>query len=81
MSTRPYVVSFLRDKGAVTFKAPRYFSRLDTAVPRGVAILLCEGQPGDVVEVASNDFGFQIATIKVHAGGRLTIALSPHLKE
>jgi hypothetical protein len=51
----------------------RRFARLTTAVPRIVQLLLDFGQPGDVAEVAHAEFGFQIATIKVHVGGRIDI--------
>jgi hypothetical protein len=52
---------------------PRRYARLNTAVPRVVQILLDQGSPGDVAEIAHAEHGFQIGTVKVHAGGRIAI--------
>jgi len=52
---------------------PRRYVRVQTAIPRAVEILLWLGSPGDVVELSHAEFGFTIATIKVHVGGKVTI--------
>lgn len=79
MSARPYVMSFLRGKDNTPFKPMRHYARLNTAVPRAMAILLDEGQPGDVIELASTDFGFQVATITIHTGGVFKVQLAGDL--
>lgn len=79
MSTRPYVMSFLRGKGKTPFKPMRHYARLNPAIPRVMALLLDEGQPGDVIELASTDFGFQVATITIHTGGVLKVQLAGDL--
>lgn len=81
MSTRPYVMSFLRGKDKTPFKPMRYYARLNTAIPRAIGLLLDEGQPGDVIELASNDFGFQVATVTVHAGGTFKVQLAPGITQ
>jgi len=51
----------------------RRFVRLDTAVPRMIQLLMLNGEPGDVVEIASYEFGFSALTITAHVGGGFTI--------
>ena len=54
----------------------RYYARLDTAIPRAVQLLILEGQPKDVIELAHSEHGFQIGTIKIHVGGRIDVQFS-----
>jgi len=58
----------------------RRFVRLDTAIPRAVQLLILQGQPGDVIELAHHEHGFQIATIKIHSGGKFNIQISKELQ-
>ena len=55
------------------FLNPRRYVRLNTALPRCVNLLLDVGQPGDVAEISHAEHGFQIATVKIHAGGKIDI--------
>lgn len=62
----------------------RYYIRLTLAIPRAVQLALETGRPGDVVEFAHANLGFQIATVKVSVGASLksiTIALSDEILE
>lgn len=43
----------------------RYYSWMDTAMPRAVQLALQTGQDGDVVEFASQELGFQIGVLHV----------------
>jgi hypothetical protein len=72
-------MSFLRGKDKTPFKPMRHYARLNTAIPRAVMILLDEGKPGDVLELAHSEHGFQIATITIHVGGLFKIKLSEDL--
>jgi len=77
---RKYVFTWLRqvhDENQVL--STRRFARLDTCIPRAVQLLLLEGHPRDVIEIAHADHGFQIATVKIHAGGKFTIEVSKEL--
>lgn len=76
MSTRPIVATIYRD-GKV--HSMRHYARITTALPRGVAILLEHGQPRDVIEYASAEHGYQIGTVKVHAGGKIDIKFDSSL--
>lgn len=73
MSLRPYQATHLRNHTPIS--RPRHFGRIDTAVPRMIQLLIQNGHPGDVVEIAHSEWGFQIATVKIHVGGKLTINL------
>lgn len=68
--SRPYVGSYQRHFSP--YKKAHYV-RLDTAIPRAINHLLLHGMPGDVFELAHSEFGFQVATVKVHVGGKITI--------
>lgn len=72
MKTRPFKLTFDR-KGKNFIGVTRYYTQLTNAIPRAMQLLLLHGQPGDVAEISNANFGFQIATIKVHVGGRFTI--------
>lgn len=72
MSSRPFIGSYVRKN--VVLKT-RNYARLNTALPRAMTALLTEGQPGDTFELASREFGFQIATIRVHVGGKFTVSI------
>lgn len=78
-TTRPYVLSFLRGKDKYPFKPMRHYARLTTAIPRAVGLLLQEGEPGDVLELAHAEHGFQIATITIHVGGVIRIRIDEAL--
>ena len=54
-------------------EARRQYARISTAFPRAVQLLMLEGEPGDVIEFAHADFGFQIGTVKIHVGGKITV--------
>lgn len=51
----------------------RYYSRISTAFPRAVQLLMSEGKPGDTVEIASNNFGYQIGTARLSVGGSINV--------
>ena len=69
----PIVATFYRKNKELS---SRRFSRIGTAFPRAVQVLMLDGQPGDVVEFSSREWGFQIGTVKIHAGGRMSITWS-----
>lgn len=69
---RPYGLTFDR-KGKNFIGITRHYTKLTRAIPRAMELLLLNGQPGDVAELFHTEHGFQIATIKVHTGGRFTI--------
>ena len=73
MTSRPIIATFYHRKRAAR---PRHFARVDTAVPRCMLRLLQHGEPGDVIELAHAEFGFQIGTLKIQAGGAFTIQLA-----
>lgn len=70
-SNRPIVVTFSNTNGKVIWM--RYFARLETAIARAASVLVLQGAPGDKMEIASNDYGFQIATLRIKTQGQLTI--------
>lgn len=53
----------------------RRYARIQTAIPRAISWLLLEGEPGDLVEFSLAHSGTQLAVIKVHAGGGITIKI------
>lgn len=55
----------------------RYYNWMDTAMPRAVQLALCYGEPGDVVEFASVELGFQIGTLKVLPKQQVELKYSP----
>lgn len=60
---RPILATVFR-KGKKTSK--RQYARITTAFPRAVQVLMETAQPGDVVEFAHADWGFQIGWVKIH---------------
>lgn len=72
-SNRPIVVTFSSSTGGRRVIWIRYFARLETAIARAASVLVLRGAPGDSMEIASNDYGFQIATLVIKAQGHLTV--------
>ena len=71
---RPYLAILHRTepgRKSTTILWTRYFKRLDTGIPRAVQLAMLEGQPGDIVEFASANHGYQIATIKLTVNAKL----------
>ena len=68
-----WIATFSRPGSNAYWLKPRRYTRISNSVPRAVYLLMMKGQPGDVVEIASADFGFQAMTVKLHVGGGLTI--------
>ncbi|QBJ04474.1 hypothetical protein HOV23_gp099 [Pseudomonas phage Lana] len=58
----------------------RYYSWMDTAMPRAVQLTLQTGEEGDVVEFASTELGFQIGVLHVRPRNRLELEYSPLVK-
>jgi hypothetical protein len=55
----------------------RYYNWMDTAMPRAVQLALCYGVPGDVVEFASVELGFQIGTLTLLPKQKVELTYSP----
>ena len=55
----------------------RYYSWMDTAMPRAVQLALQTGHEGDVVEFASTELGFQIGVLHVLPNNRVELEYSP----
>ena len=55
----------------------RYYSWMDTAMPRAVALALNTGEIGDVVEFSSVELGFQIGTLHVCPKNKVELTYSP----
>lgn len=72
MATRPILATYYRRHQPIT--TSRY-ARITTAFPKALTRLLLDGEPGDVVEFAHAEYGFQIGTVKIHTHGRLTIRI------
>ena len=49
----------------------RHYARIDTSIPRITQLLILEGEPGDVVELAHAVTGMQLGTLKMKVGGHL----------
>ena len=75
MYNRPFALSFDR-KGKNFIGITRHYTKINNAVTRAVSLLLEYGRPGDVAEIFSRNFGYQIATVKIHVGGRFTITIA-----
>lgn len=43
------------------------------AMRRGAELLILTGQPGDVIQISHAEFGFEIAVIKLHVGGKMSL--------
>jgi hypothetical protein len=74
-SSRPILATWHR--GSTEIRKPRRYSRVSTALPRILQLLLLEGQPKDVVQISLADFGTWIADIKISVGGKISIRLEP----
>lgn len=70
---RPLIATWHRSHQQIG--RPRYFVRVSTALPRLIQLLILEGQPRDVIELASNEHGFQVAVIRIHAGGKMNLKI------
>lgn len=82
MATRPYVTSFTRKvDNRYEVLNMRHYARLNTAIPKSIARLLDYGQPGDKVEIAHAEHGFQIAVISAHVGGVIRIRIDSELEQ
>lgn len=58
----------------------RYYSWMDTAMPRAVQLALQTGEVGDVVEFSSIDLGFQIGVLHVCPKNKVELSYSPLVK-
>lgn len=70
-----HIVATLHHKGKPVWN--RRYARIDTAFPRAVELLIIDGEPGDVIEFSHSEYGFQIGTVKIKAGGKITINITP----
>ena len=75
MSSRPFTLTFDR-KGKNFIGVTRHYTKVNNAIVKSIALLLEYGQPGDVAEISSSTFGYQLATVKIHVGGRFTITIT-----
>lgn len=48
----------------------RYYSSVASCLSKGVSLAILDGQPGDVLELSSYNFGYAIATLKLKVGSR-----------
>jgi hypothetical protein len=48
----------------------RFYTKLSKALARGVELALLTGQPGDVLEISSSNFGYDIATVKLSVNAK-----------
>lgn len=69
---RKIIISFTK-RDNTKLLAPRRYTRLSTAIPRATQLLMEYGEPGSVAELAHAEHGFQIGTVKIHVGGKLSI--------
>lgn len=66
---RPFKAVLHRRSGkSTTVVFTRFYSKVASALSRGLTLALLEGQPGDVLEVSSSNFGYLIATLKLKVG-------------
>lgn len=54
----------------------RFYSYMDTAMPRAVQLAIQTGGDGDVVEFASTELGFQIGVLHVRSRNRVELEYS-----
>lgn len=62
----------------------RYYTDITNAIPRGVQLALQDGEPGDVIEFASSNHGYQIATVRLKVGSsihNISVRISKELLE
>lgn len=63
---RPFRMTLHRKSGKSTEVIwSRLFSKISTAMPRGIELALLNDEPGDVLELTSSNFGYAIATVKL----------------
>lgn len=43
----------------------RFFNKVSASLSRGVELAVLTGQPGDVLEISSSNYGYAIATVKL----------------
>lgn len=79
MSQRRIVATLLRGKKQEVVWV-RYYNWMDTAMPRALQLALCYGSPGDVVEFASTELGFQIGILRIQPKQRVELEYSPLVK-
>lgn len=48
----------------------RFYSKVATALSKGVFYAILEGQPGDVLELTSSNYGYLIATLALRVGSK-----------
>lgn len=48
----------------------RFFANLNSALSKGVNLILLEAEPGDVFELSSSNYGYLIATLVVKVGSK-----------
>lgn len=58
----------------------RRYAYFDTAMPRAVQLALSQGVEGDIVEFTSSELGFQMGVLRVKAGGKFDVEMSPLVK-
>lgn len=58
----------------------RYYSWMDTAMPRAVQLAMQTGTTGDVVEFASTELGFQIGILRLMPKNKVELEISPLVK-
>lgn len=76
MAQRRIIATLLRGKKQEKVWV-RYYNWMDTAMPRALQLALCYGNPGDVVEFASTELGFQIGTLTILPRQRVELVYSP----
>lgn len=68
---RPICVTLNRlGKESSIYLWSRYFSNIENAITRGVMLALLTGEPGDVLEITSSNYGYLIATIKLKVNAK-----------
>lgn len=68
---RPIAATLHRASGKSTVEIwVRRYSSVTRAITRGVELMLLEGEPGDVLEISSSNFGYQIATVKLRVNAQ-----------
>jgi hypothetical protein len=66
---RPIKATLHRRKGNSTITVwVRYYHSIASAISRGVELAILKGQPGDVLELSSSNYGYLIADVKLKVG-------------
>ncbi len=55
----------------------RYYAFFDTAMPRAIQLAINYGNEGDFVEFYSQEYGFQVGILRIKAGGKFEMEMSP----